>query len=159
MVEAEKVLLDRFYQEYWIFAILSLMTLIILIFLTVLYLVKFKTFKLTEKIIIPAVIVLLVIISIALVTYFSRYCADYAYLKSNSPIKNEGRVIEFTHAVGDGDLTVTYSRPLILMEGTNDQVILNVIKAEAKLNIGQTYTFVYLPNTGIAEVVNPNVIN
>ena len=153
MAEAEKYLIDRFYQEFWLFFILLAVTIICSAIMVVVFVIRFQKLDIKFRIIIPIVCVLLIALSFVLNIYFSKYFEDLIYLRSNEPIQIEGKVIGYAVAVSSDDLTVKRSWPIVSIDGTKEQISLGVSHAERKLNIDQEYTFLYLPHTRIAEVI------
>ena len=153
MIEMEKYLLDRFYQEFWIFFALSILLLLSVVALTVLYFARFRKLKTRVKIGMPVVCVLLILFFVFFATMFSKYQKDYMYLETNRPIQIEGKVIGYSKVTSGDDLTVTKSWPIILIDGTNEKITLNIVKSEEKLQVEKSYKFFYLPNTKIADVI------
>jgi hypothetical protein len=154
MTEAAKKLLDRFYQEFAIISIIFVFTVLITIVLTIFYLVKCRKMTIESKIGTLTIYMLLLILSFSFATLFSKYYNDYIYLKTNLPIEVNGKVIGYSNEISGDELTTTKSWPIILVEETNEELSLNVIKSEEKLQINEVYTFLYLPNTKISEMVD-----
>jgi amino acid transporter len=154
MAEVEKVLLDRFYQEFWIFLILFVLTMIITAALIIFYPIKFSKMAKRFKIAIPIVSLLLVALCFFSGKLFTKYHDDYVFLATNTPIHITGKVIGYSNVVSHDDLTVTRSWPILLVSETDNPISLNIIDSEEKLVIGQVYDFLYLPNTRIAELVD-----
>lgn len=154
MVEAEKKLIERFYQEFWVFLILFSVLAMITIALIIFCLFKFKKMTIGFKIGSSIFIAMLLGLSSFFGMFFLKYYNDHVYLRTNEPIQVEGKVVDYSIATSGDDLTVTKSWPVILIDETNEEISLNIIKSEEKLQIGGTYEFIYLPNTKIAEVIN-----
>ena len=158
MIETEKYLIDRFYQEFWTFFVISILLLLSIVALTVLYFVRFRKLKTKARIGVPIVCILLIGLGVFFAMLFSRYQKDYVYLETNRPIRIEGKVIGYSKVTSVDDLTVTKSWPMILIDGTNEQISLNIVKlnivkSEEKLQVGKSYEFLYLPNTKNAEII------
>jgi len=153
MEKVEKILLDRFYQEFWIFLVLLILSVLMLIILIVFGFIKFKKVGVQFRVGMLVAGVILIILSCSNSMLFSKYYKDYVYLKSNAPIQIEGKVVGYASAVSGDDLTVTQAWPVVLIDETKEQISLNVIQAEKKLQIDQKYKFFYLPNTKIAEII------
>ena len=153
MAEIEIALLERFYQEFWLFLALFVLTGAIAIVLFIICSINLHKITKIYRIGFLAVIVLMVGLCVFSGTYFSKYYKDRIFLKSSTPICLVGKVTGYSHATSSDDLTVTRSWPIILNEETKTQIFLNVINSEEKLVIGQVYEFLYLPNTRIAEIV------
>ena len=100
----------------------------------------------------PAFTLLLIAFTFLFGLFVSKYYCDYVYLKANDPIYIEGKVTGFSITVSD-DLTVTKSWPIVLVDETNEEIALSVVRSEEKLEIDQEYAFLYLPNTKTAEIV------
>jgi len=75
---------------------------------------------------------------------------DYKYLKNNSYISIMGTVIGFTKNVNPETGTQSNTKPLIKIVPSNEEIVLHF---NEYLNVGETYKFIYLPNTKIAEVI------
>jgi len=153
LAEMERAFIERFHQEFCIFSVLFVVTGIIAIVLAVFYPIKFHSMTKIYRIGILIVTVLMVSLCVLLGATFSKYYRDYVFLKSNDPICVTGKVTGYSRATSSDDLTVTRSWPIILCEETKTHISLNVINSEDKLDIGQVYVFLYLPNTRIAEPV------
>jgi len=153
MAEVEKELLNRFYQEYWIFLVLFIFIVIVSIALIIFCFMRFKKMPSALRIITPITSVVLVTLCCFFGMIFSNYYSDYCYLKNDSPITIEGTVIGYSIASSSDDLTVTKSWPIINISETDEEISLNIIKAEEKLVIDEVYVFIYIPNTKIAEII------
>ena len=153
MEETTNNLVERFYQEFWIFLVLLILISLLTISLIIVVFIQFKKLPCWSKIGTPIISIFLLGLSFVLGIYFSRYYNDYVYLKNNTPIQIEGTVIEYSIAASNDDLTVTKSWPIILTDGTNERISLNIVKAEKRVKINEKYIFLYLPNTKIAEIV------
>ena len=153
MVEAKKNLLDRFYQEFWVFLLLFILMVIITSALITFYFVKFRKMKIQLKIGVLIVVLILVGLSFLMGVFYSKYHNDYLYLKTGCPLQITGKVIGYSNITAGDDLTVTKSWPIIQTDGIVENISLNVIKSEEKLQLNEMYEFLYLPNTRIAEVV------
>lgn len=153
MAEVEKVLLERFYQEFWLFLILFVLTGIIAIALFIFYPIKFHNMTKINQIGIFAASLLMIGLCVFSGISFSKYYKDHVFLKSSSPICVTGKVTGYSQAVSSDDLTVTKSWPIILNEETKTQISLNIINSEETLDVGQVYVFLYLPNTRITEII------
>lgn len=154
MAETERVLLERFYQEFWLFLALFVLTGTIAIVLFIICSINLRKITKIYKIGLLAVIVLMVGLCVFSGVSFSKYYEDRIFLKSSTPVCLVGKVTGYSRATSSDDLTVTRSWPIILNEENKTQISLNVINSEEKLVIGQVYEFLYLPNTRIAEIVN-----
>lgn len=153
MVGAESALLDRFYQEFWIFLVLLICLVGITICLVGFYCIKYKKGTVKFKVSVAIAIVVLVVFAIFFGMFFSRYCRDYEYLKTSHPIYAQGKMIGFANTTSHDDLTITRSWPTFLITETNEEISLSIIRSEEKVYIGEYYTVVYLPNTYIAELI------
>ena len=156
MAEAEKKLLDRFYQEFWIFLILMVAVVITTVVLITFYFMKCRGMSIKIKVGTQIICVLFVALSCFFAMFFLKYHNDYVYLKTSSPVVVEGKVIGYSRVISGDDLTVTKSWPIIVVDETKEELSLNVIKSEEKTQIDEVYVFVYLPNTKIAEIINNN---
>ena len=154
MAEIEKVLLDRFYQEYWIFLILFILIALTTAAFIIFYPIKFTKMARRFKIAIPFVGLLLVVLCFFVGKLFLKYHDDYVFLATNTPIHVTGEVMGYSNVVSHDDLTVTKSWPIIYISETDVQISLNIIHSEERLVVGQVYDFLYLPNTQIAEFVD-----
>ena len=154
MDEVEKVLLNRFYQEFWLCLILLVLLIITFVVLIIFYCKLFAKKTIFFKCVVPFICLFLLTFCISFGSIFSAYYKDYFHIKENNPIQIQGKVIGYSVAVSGDDLTVRKSWPIILIEGTNEEITLNVINAEKKLQSDKIYTFLYLPNSKIAEVMN-----
>ena len=83
----EKTLLNRFYQEFWIFLMLLIFTVILILVLMIFYFLKIKDTNKGFKFAIPIIILFLIFLTVLLGTYFTKYYKDYVYLKTHSPIQ------------------------------------------------------------------------
>ena len=153
MAEIEKVLLDRFYREYWLFLILFILMALITVAFIIVYPIKFKKLARRFKIVIPIVSMFLIVLCFFLGKLFLKYHDDYVFLETNKPIHVSGEVIGYSKVVSHDDLTVTKSWPIILVSETEMQISLGIIHSEERLVIGKVYDFLYLPNTKIAEFI------
>ena len=156
MIDAEKNLLDRFYQEFWMVLVITLLLMVIFITLTIFYFIKVKKLSILLKIITPITCALLVLFSLLFGNFFMKYYADYKYLKGNSPIQVEGIVVDYSITISDSDLTVAKSWPVIAIDNSDEKISLNIIRSEDRLKIDEIYKFIYLPNTKIAEIIEAN---
>ena len=154
MAEIEKVLLDRFYREYWIFLILFVLMALTTAAFIIFYPIKFNKMARRIKIAMPLVGLLLVGLSFFVGKLFLKYHDDYVFLATNTPIRITGEVMGYSNVVSHDDLTVTKSWPIIYVSETDVQISLNIIHSEERLVVGQVYDFLYLPNTQIAEFVD-----
>ena len=154
MTEAEKNLLDRFYQEFWIILIIFVFAAITTIALTIFCLAKFNKMTIELKIGAPIICVLFIVFSVLFAMIFSKYYNDYVYLKANPPIEVKGKVIGYSNKISGDELTVTKSWPIILVDETNEELSLSVINSEEKTRMNEVYVFLYLPNTKIAEIID-----
>lgn len=152
----EKTLLNRFYQEFWIFLMLLIFSVILILVLMIFYFLKIKDTNKDFKFATPIIILFFTFLTVLLGTYFTKYYKDYVYLKTHSPIQIEGELIGYSNSVSPDDLTVAKSWPIIMLKDGDEKVILNIIDAEKKLKENQVYMFLYLPNTRIAEVIERN---
>ena len=153
MAEIEKVLLDRFYREYWLFLILFILMALITVAFIIVYPIKFKKLARRFKIAIPLVSMFLIVLCFFLGKLFLKYHDDYVFLETNKPIHVSGEVIGYSKVVSHDDLTVIKSWPIILVSETEMQISLGIIHSEERLVIGKVYDFLYLPNTKIAEFI------
>ena len=153
MAEIEKVLLDRFSREYWIFLILFILIALITVAFIIFYPIKFNKMAKRFKIAMPLVTVFLIVLCFFFGKLCLKYHNDYVFLETNTPIHVTGKVIGYSKHVSHDDLTVTKSWPIILVSETDVQISLNIIHSEERLVIEQIYDFLYLPNTQIAEFV------
>lgn len=153
MINAKSILLDRFNQEYWIFLTLLLLSLITLLLVFALCLIKYNNVSRTIKIAFIFCILLFLCITIMVGHIFSKYHRDREHLKSFDVITITGEVIDFAISTSGDELTVTQSWPIIRINGSNEQIALGIINSEAILEKNQQYTFIYLPNTRMAEIV------
>lgn len=153
MAESEKVLLDRFYQEFWLFLILFVLMTLITIALIIFSFIKLDKIAKGFRIGIPIVTLLMAGLCFLFGIFFLKYYKDYVFLRENAPLHITGKVIGYSKVVSHDDLTVTKSWPIILVKETDAPIPLNIIKSEEKLEINQTYEFLYLPNTRIAELI------
>lgn len=154
MTEAEKNLLDRFYQEFWIILIIFVFAAITTIALTIFCLAKFNKMTIELKIGVPIICVLFIVFSLLFAMIFSKYYNDYVYLKANPPIEVKGKVIGYSNKISGDELTVTKSWPIILVDETNEELSLSIINSEEKTRMNEVYVFLYLPNTKIAEIID-----
>ena len=153
MLDAEKRVVDRFYQEFWIYFILTFICLIITIVLLCVVIIKFKKIKIYLKLLICGVTVLFIILDSFLTIVFSKYAKDLNKVRNNDFVYIEGQVVGFSISSSSDDLTVSHSWPIVLIDENNDKVTLSVINSDTKLVLGEYYSFIYLPNTKIAEIV------
>lgn len=153
MAETERVLLERFYQEFWLFLALFVLTGAIAIVLFIICSINLHKITKIYRIGFLAVTTLMIGLCVFSGVSFSKYYKDFVFLKSSGPICVTGKVTGYSHTISSDDLTVTRSWPIILNEETKTQISLNVINSEEKLDIGQVYEFLYLPNTLIAEII------
>ena len=153
MEKASKILFQRFYQEFWIILVLLILIIVLVLFLTIFFLIRIRSITKIYKSLIPIVDVFLLVFTIIFGMYFSKYYKDYVYLKSNTPIVIEGKVTGYLISVSGDDLTVTNSWPSILILESKEEIALNVLHSDEKIQENETYVFLYLPNTKIAEVV------
>lgn len=153
MAEAEQVLLERFYQEFGLFLMLFVLTGIIAIALFIFYPIKFHNMTKINRISVFAVALLVIGLCVFSGMSFSKYYKDHVFLKSSGPICITGKVTGYSRAISSDDLTVTKSWPIVLNEENKTQISLNIINSEEKLNVGQVYEFLYLPNTRISEII------
>ena len=86
MEQAKKILLDSFYEEFYIFLSLIIIQTLLLFIVTIFYCVKLKKFNKNAKIGIPIMLIVLLITNIFCSVLFSKYYKDYKYLKENDPI-------------------------------------------------------------------------
>ena len=154
MAEIEKVLLDRFYQEYWIFLILFILIALTTAAFIIFYPIKFNKMARRFKIAMPFVGLLLAVLCFFVGKLFLKYHDDYVFLATKTPIHVTGEVMGYSNVVSHDDLTVTKSWPIIYVSETDVQISLNIIHSEERLVVGQVYDFLYLPNTQIAEFVD-----
>ena len=152
MPEAKKLLLERFHQDFLTLSILFTLLIAMTVVLLIVYAVKFKRSTTRFRIGMPAFTLLLIAFTFFFGLFVSKYYRDYVYLKANDPIYIEGKVTGFSITVSD-DLTVTKSWPIVLVDETNEEIALSVVRSEEKLEIDQEYAFLYLPNTKTAEIV------
>ena len=153
MIDAKSILLARFNQEYWIFLVLLLLSIITLVYVFTLCLIKYNNVSRTNKIAFIFCILLFLCITIMVGHIFSKYHRDREYLKNFDVITITGEAIDFAISTSGDELTATKSWPIIRINGSNEQIALRVINSEAILEINQQYTFIYLPNTMMAEIV------
>lgn len=153
MINAKSILLDRFNQEYWIFLILLLISLITLVSVFALCLIKYNNVPRTIKIAFVFCILLFLCLTIMLGHIFSKYHRDREYLKNFDVITVAGEVIDFAISTSGDELTATKSWPIIRINDSNEQITLGIVNSEEILEINQQYTFIYLPNTRVAEIV------
>lgn len=151
MIEAKQRLLNRFYQDFWALLILLILTVIVIVASFVFYLVKFKASATKFKVVLPIALAVLIGLTLFLCMIFARYYNDYLYLKTNEPVQIQGKVVEFSVRVSGDDSTVKKSWPIILVDETNE-ISLSILHSQEKLQINQTYEFLYLPNTRIAVI-------
>ena len=153
MEKVSKILLHRFYQEFWFFITIYILMIALVLFLIIIFLIRIKSMTKISKILILFTDVLLIGFAIVFGKFFSKYYDDYIYLKSNEPIEIEGKVTGYLVSVSGDDLTVTNSWPSILILESKEVITLNIINSEMKIKENEVYIFLYLPNTKIAEVV------
>ncbi len=152
MIDAKTTLLDRFNQEYWIFLVLLILSVLTLTSIFGLCLIKYSNTSKEMRIAFVFSIFLLLCLTIIVGNIFSQYHRDRQYLKNSDVIIIDGEVIGFAKTTGD-ELTASKSWPIIRINGSNEQITLGVINSEKRLEINQQYTFIYLPNTQMAEIV------
>ena len=153
MIDAKTSLLDRFNQEYWIFLVLLVLSGITLISVFALCLIKYNNVSRRIKIAFVFCILLFLCITIMVGHIFSKYHSDKEHLKNFDVITITGEVIDFAVSTSGDELTTTKSWPIIRINGSNEQISLRIINSETILEINRQYTFIYLPNTKIAEIV------
>ena len=151
-MEQEKILIGRFYQEFWVFFGLLIACVIGIVFFLVFYITKLKKFDYRIKIVYPILLGVIIAITVVVGITFSNYYKDHIYLKHNNPIKIKGEVIGFSQTTNN-DFIDHNSWPIILINGTSDKISLGVYKSNERVVIGQEYTFIYLPNTKNAELL------
>ena len=78
---------------------------------------------------------------------------DREYLKSNEPIYIAGELIDFANASGDESGEVTRYSPIIRIYETDEKITLNITNSEERMEIGETYEIIYLPNTKLGEII------
>lgn len=115
--------------------------------------IKFKKIRISLKLLICGVLLLFVILDSFLSIYFTKYAKDLNKVKHNDFVYIEGQVVGFSISSSPDELTVNHSWPIVLIDGSIDQVTLNVINSDKKLILNEYYSFIYLPNTKIAEIV------
>ncbi len=147
MLEAQEKLLGRFYQEYRVVIISLIVSLLLTVTILLFYIIKFKKLKFEVKIVILIALIFFVALTISCIIIFSLYCKDYKYLKSNFPIEISATVLEINP---DIDL-----KPLIINDETNAEIKLKVTDYWNRLDANKKYKFLYLPNTKIAEIIEP----
>ena len=153
MDEAKKSLIKIFYQELYCGIFLCILEAIAIVFLLVLFIVKFRKLDRKIKMSIIFVILLLVALEVWAVLFTVKYVKDLDFVKSEDFIELEGEMLGFAHSWSD-DTDVYYSYPIIKINGTKNTVIIKPEYSVAKtLEIGSQYTFIYLPNTKLAELI------
>lgn len=151
---AQKNLFTRFYEGFWTFLIFSILLTIILISLFIFYIVKFRILKQAVKIFLPIFLLFTLGLIFMLIPLNVEHIKDLNYVKSNQTLIVEGKVIGYEKIhYNESSATVTYSYPIIKSEKTAETISLNVLHSNEKIEIGSLYTFIYLPNTKLAEIL------
>lgn len=100
---------------------------------------------------------LIILFFVALITFgilancFLLCLKDYKYYSTGTYVEITGTVVEFMYVKrdNDGNGKVMYRKPKFLIEETGEYIVLNV----KDVNIGETYTVKYYPNTKICGAV------
>ena len=151
---ARKNLIERFNQEFIIFTILLILMVIVSCLTVILYTKQYKTIKKETKIVVPVLFVFLIFLTYNLMVMDIKYIKDLEYVKTGEFYQIEGEFIGYAKSVSNGDdLTVTQSWPIIKENATNKTVSLNAFNSNQNIEIGASYTIIYLPNTKLATIV------
>ena len=148
---AKKSLEQVFYQNFIAVTLLVVCTVVLIICLAAILILKHHTLtKPLNWIIIVGIIVCLSLASI-LIFIDIRYIKDVEYVNKHDFIQIEGLVLGYALSTSSDDLTVVHSHPIV--ETTEGRITLDLQNAENRTEIGVRYTFLYLPNTKLAEIV------
>ena len=151
---AKKNLIERFNQEFIIFTILLILMVIALCLTVILYAKKYKTITKKTKISVPILLAFLIFLTFILMVIDIKYIKDLEYVKTGEFYQIEGEFIGYAKSVSNGDdLTVTQSWPIMKENATNKTVSLNAFNSNQNIEIGESYTIIYLPNTKLATIV------
>ena len=154
MEEARNRLIERFEFTNNTFHLLLIALLLVTIIAILYTLFGFSKFNKNEKMGLPIMCIFAVAIFLLFSFLTHPMRKDNEYLKCSEPIYIEGELIGFADEwVDETGISSRKYSPIIRINGTDEEITLNITNSEEKMKIGETYEILYLPNTKIAEII------
>lgn len=158
MHEAESRLIDRYYEELWLwiicFGVAIILTVIVFCLMlgTVLKSQKNNHFLRTLFVFV-AVLLVVSVGAGAAGTMVHLKMKDYDFVKNRKFAIVQGEVVGFAYHTSSSDGIVFHKAGPIVEDAEGQQIQLNLLHGQERVHINFEYVFVYLPNTKMAEIV------
>ena len=150
---AKKSLLAQLNQGLIAFCVLLVLALIILVLVVILYIRKYKLMQKWIRIATPIALAFYIALTATIGVLAVRYAKDLKYIRHQEFLQIEGTLIGYAKSSSTDELTVHHSWPIFKDDATQKNLSLSVLNSEQRLEIGEHYVVIYLPNTKLAEIV------
>ena len=151
MYRATSQLIEQYYQDLIIFAVLTAIAFIMLTVLIIISGIMMRKHQYRNRSICLGLGLFFLIAFIWCAVKLNGYIQDYDYVVNKDFKYITGIVLDYASGSSDDNGEVTYGWPIVQDTITGERISLNV-RDSVKQN-GE-YSFVYLPNSKIAQIIN-----